>query len=163
MKQEAGKYGDTEIYQRSRMQKERIIQTLKERGCRITRQRKRLIDLIMENEYSCCKEIYYQAVQEDGSIGMATVYRMVKILEEIGAISRNNMYTISRENEQEGCPACTIELEDHTEIALSGEQWHQVVKRGLSACGYAADQNVRCVSLGTEIQKKPADNDKVFH
>ncbi len=104
MKQEAGKYGDTEIYQRSRMQKERIIQTLKERGCRITRQRKRLIDLIMENEYSCCKEIYYQAVQEDGSIGMATVYRMVKILEEIGAISRNNMYTISRENEAGGMP-----------------------------------------------------------
>ena len=60
------------------------IKELRERGYRITRQRQVLIDIILENEYSCCKEIYYKAVQKDENIGSATVYRMLKTLEEIG-------------------------------------------------------------------------------
>ena len=43
------------------MQKEAIIQKLKERGCRITKQRLMLLDIIMEEDYSCCKEIYYRS------------------------------------------------------------------------------------------------------
>jgi len=77
------------------MQKEAIIQKLKERGCRITKQRLMLLDIIMEEDYSCCKEIYYRASQLDPQIGIATIYRMVNTLEEIGAISRKNMYKIS--------------------------------------------------------------------
>ena len=73
------------------MQRERIIKELRERGYRITRQRQVLIDIILENEYSCCKEIYYKAVQKDENIGSATVYRMLKTLEEIGAIARNKL------------------------------------------------------------------------
>ena len=71
--------------------KERILAELKRNGFRITSQRKLLIDIILSDECSCCKEIYYQAVRQDPSIGIATVYRMVKTLEDIGAISRKNM------------------------------------------------------------------------
>lgn len=71
-----------------------IIQELKKNGCRITNQRKILIDIILEDECSCCKEIYYRAVKQDASIGMATVYRLVKTLEEAGLIQRKNMYRI---------------------------------------------------------------------
>mgnify|MGYP005749741469 CR=1 FL=1 len=71
-----------------------IIQELKAHGCRITTQRKILIDIILEDECCCCKEMYYQALEKDPSIGMATVYRMVKTLEEIGLIKRKNMYHI---------------------------------------------------------------------
>ena len=39
--------------------KEQIIEKLKENGCRITKQRKMLIDIILENECSSCKEIFY--------------------------------------------------------------------------------------------------------
>ena len=59
-----------------------IISELKKNGCRITSQRKLLIDVILQDECSCCKEIYYKAAKRDPSIGMATVYRMVKTLEE---------------------------------------------------------------------------------
>ena len=38
--------------------KEQIIEKLKENGCRITKQRKMLIDIILENESSSCKEIF---------------------------------------------------------------------------------------------------------
>ena len=74
--------------------KDEIIEQLKQNGCRITRQRKILIDIILENDCASCKEIFYKASQEDRKIGAATVYRMINALEEIGAISRKNMYRV---------------------------------------------------------------------
>ena len=75
-------------------QKDLIIHELKSRGCRITRQRLILLDIILQEECSSCKEIYYRASKVDDTIGTATVYRMVNTLEEIGAISRKNMYKV---------------------------------------------------------------------
>jgi Fur family ferric uptake transcriptional regulator len=66
--------------------KEQIVEKLKENGCRITKQRRMLIDIILENDCSSCKEIFYKASRADEKIGVATVYRMINALEEIGAI-----------------------------------------------------------------------------
>ena len=77
------------------MQKELVLQKLREKGCRITKQRRMLLDVILQEECASCKEIYYRAKQKDDRIGTATIYRMVNLLEEIGAISRKNMYRIS--------------------------------------------------------------------
>ena len=74
-----------------------IIEELRKNGCRITSQRQLLIDIILQDECSSCKEIYYQANKVDSSIGMATVYRLVKTLEEAGLIQRKNMYRIDYE------------------------------------------------------------------
>lgn len=76
------------------MSEENIIDRLKERGYRITRQRRLVIQSILSNDCSCCKEIYYRVSEADSSVGIATVYRMVKTLEEIGVIDRRNMYRI---------------------------------------------------------------------
>lgn len=76
-------------------QKEVILQKLKNRGCRITKQRQILLDIILVEECASCKEIYYRASKVDSSIGTATVYRMINMLEEIGAINRKNMYKVS--------------------------------------------------------------------
>lgn len=75
-------------------QKEMILQRMKERGYRITKQRMILLDVILGTECSCCKEIYFKASSLDPKIGTATVYRMINTLEEMGAISRKNMYRI---------------------------------------------------------------------
>lgn len=69
-------------------QKEEIIVKLRSRNYRITNQRKILLDIILEGEYTSCKEIYYKATKVDPAIGMATIYRMINTLEEIGVISR---------------------------------------------------------------------------
>ena len=74
-----------------------ILQELKRMGCRITSQRLILIDILLRDECGSCKEIYYQAVKQDPAIGLATVYRMVKTLEEAGLIQRRNMYRIDCE------------------------------------------------------------------
>lgn len=127
------------------MQKEVIIQKLKEQGLRITKQRLILLDIILEEDCSCCKEIYYKAAKLDKRIGMATVYRMVNTLEEIGAISRRNMYKIACSDCTDDEEACVIELEDDTVIRLSGKKWNSIISEGLSACGYTDGQAVRRV------------------
>ena len=78
-------------------QKEQIIAELQKRGKRITEQRKVLLDVILEGNWTCCKEIYYEAVKRDPSIGMATVYRMLITLEEIGVLTRTYRYSIPPE------------------------------------------------------------------
>mgnify|MGYP002988464325 CR=1 FL=1 len=85
----------TENYYRTQMQKDRIVERLKENGCRITKQRMVLMDVILSGNCSSCKEIYYKASKIDPKIGTATVYRMVNLLEEIGAISRVNLYEVT--------------------------------------------------------------------
>ena len=81
-------------YERTQMQREIVIQRLKEQGFRITKQRMVLLDIILNENCSSCKEIYYKASRIDSKIGTATVYRMINTLEEIGAINRRNMYKI---------------------------------------------------------------------
>ena len=83
------------------MRKEMIIQRLKERGCRITKQRLLLLDIILEEDCGCCKEIYYKASKKDQNIGPATVYRMINTLEEIGAITRRSTFTVNLPPEEE--------------------------------------------------------------
>lgn len=82
-------------FTRTQMQKDMVLRLLKERGCRITKQRQILLDVILQEDCTCCKEIYYKASKRDPKIGSATVYRMVNVLEEIGAINRGNMFKLS--------------------------------------------------------------------
>ena len=118
---------ETANYHRTQMQKEIVIQRLREQGCRIT------------------KEIYYRAAEVDPGIGAATVYRMVNLLEEIGAISRKNMYRIACGAVCDREKACTIELDDDTIKELSAKSWNAVVLAGLKACGYIDKQRIKSV------------------
>lgn len=77
------------------MRKELVIQKLRENGCRITKQRLILLDIIFEGDCFSCKEIYYRAVKRDSGIGTATVYRMINTLEDIGVINRRSNYEIA--------------------------------------------------------------------
>lgn len=75
-------------------QKAFILEELKNRGCRITKQRSLIIDIILSDKFSSCKEIYSEVNKRDSSIGIATVYRMINSLEDIGAIDRSNLYRL---------------------------------------------------------------------
>lgn len=108
-------------FARTQMEKETIFRKLRACGGRITAQRKMLLDIILEEECVCCKEIYYKAAKKDPAIGIATVYRMIRTLENIGAIRRNNMYEIQygeegdAEKKEHGALCLTskgMELED---------------------------------------------------
>ncbi|MGI6006330.1 MAG: transcriptional repressor [Ruminococcus sp.] len=85
---------DRDLTNRER-QKRVILEKMREKGCRITKQRMTILDVILGHECSSCKEICYYVTKEDGRIGQATVYRMLNVLEEAGVISRKNMYRVS--------------------------------------------------------------------
>ena len=133
--------------QRIQMQKEIILQKLREQGCRITKQRLMILDIILEENCSCCKEIYYKVCAKDEKIGSATVYRMMNILEDIGAISRRNIYKIECDSETEEKNVCTIQFNDNTVIKLSEEICNQVVQKGLEICGYVKEKTVKSVGI----------------
>ena len=130
-------------YEKTKMQREQILNRLREQGCRITKQRLTLLDIILEEECSCCKEIYYRASALDPKIGVATEYRMINTLESIGAISRKNMYRVACSTKG----ACTVELDDDTICHLSGQKLNEVILAGLKACGEVSGQNIRSLAL----------------
>lgn len=125
--------------------KDEIIERLKENGCRITKQRKILIDIILENDCASCKEIFYKASKEDARIGVATVYRMINALEAVGAISRKNMYRVECGDTCNDECGCEIILEDDTVLRMPKEKLDQIVRDGARRCGY--------LSGGKEISK----------
>lgn len=132
-------------YHNTELKKDTVLQRLREHGCRITKQRQILLDVILEQECSSCKEMYYRANAIDSSIGMATVYRMVNVLEEIGVFSRKNLYKVSCGM---GCSkekACVIEFEDHTSCQLSAKEWYRVISEGLKVCGYGEGKKLYSV------------------
>lgn len=135
----------SEGYERTQMQKDMIVEKLRKEGCRITKQRLMLLDIILSEECSCCKEIYYKASKLDSRIGSATVYRMINTLEEIGAISRKNMYKVACGEQCMMQNVCTIQLDDGTAVELSAKEWHKVIHSGLATCGYVANQSIQSV------------------
>ena len=144
------KKSDELKFLRTRMQKESVLKTLKDKGCRITNQRKVLLDVILDEVCTSCKEIYYKAVEIDPNIGAATVYRMVNLLEDIGAISRRNIYKISCNLDCVKENACTIELDDNMVYHLSRTEWNSVIMKGLKACGYLDNQKVNRIVIESE-------------
>lgn len=132
-------------YQRSNMQRSAIMNRLRQAGCRITKQRKIILDIILQEECTCCKEIYFLASKRDPNIGMATIYRMINLLEEIGALKRKRAYHIC--NEESPVHICSVKLDDYTSIRLDGEKLRQVIEKGMESFGYLHDRRVRSISM----------------
>ena len=128
-------------------QEQAILTILKEKGYRITNQRKLLIDIIFNEDCTCCKEIYYKAHKKDSTIGIATVYRMLNTLEEIGAIDRRNLYKYSCNGKCHDYDGCAITMENGREITLSDDELKKVLAEGLKAKGYVKNGEVEMVNL----------------
>lgn len=141
-------------------QRDLIVQQLREAGCRITKQRLVVLDIILNSDPSCVKEIYREAIKIDKNIGTATVYRMVNTLEEIGVLNRKNMYQVDctvceqhciDEDCDANCPggsclACetnmVVTLDDDTKIVLNRVDLQDILYEGLKAKGRISDQKI---------------------
>ena len=69
-----------------------IIKRLRSEGCRVTRQREQILDVILDEECATIKEIYNKSRKLDASVGFATVYRMISLLEQVGLVSRGIVF-----------------------------------------------------------------------
>lgn len=84
----------------------------------------------------------------DEKIGIATVYRIIN-MEEIGAISRRNMYKVEcPELVRKKMPAllCWMMIM----CRISPQKWKAIVEEGLQACGYLHDRKVVSISFNPE-------------
>ena len=137
-------------YTRTQMRKELILRKLKDKGFRITKQRLILLDIILSEKCTCCKEIDYRAVEQDPGIGVSTVYRLVNSLEEIGAISRSDIYKIRCDSDGERAADYTVELDDGTCRSFSEKSFNAILLAGLKAGGFVNEQKIEKVSLSSQ-------------
>ncbi len=70
-----------------------LKEKLKETGFKITPQRRAIIEILLKNdsEHLSSEEIYDLVRVDCPEIGLATVYRTMQLLDEIGAISKLNL------------------------------------------------------------------------
>lgn len=88
---------------------EELKAKLKDTGFKITPQRRAIIEILIENNNShlSSEEIYDKVRNNCPEIGLATVYRTMQLLDEIGAISKLNL--------DDGCIRYELNLTDENE------------------------------------------------
>lgn len=71
---------------------ETLKEKLKEKGCKLTPQRRSILDIIVENEgkHLSTEEIYDLVKQKCPEIGLATVYRTMQMFDEVGIVYKHN-------------------------------------------------------------------------
>ena len=134
------------------LSKDDIFARLKENGLRLTEQRKIIVDIIVNDEYSCCKEVYFLAHKKDSSIGIATVYRMLNVLEDVGAISRKNIQKTScsgRCCDMKG--GCTVVTDQSKQIILSEEDLQEALKYIMEKNGYDKVEEIKAVLINQSV------------
>lgn len=135
------------------MNKEDIISELRKSGYRITEKRKLLIDIILRNEYSCCKEIYYEANKLDSTIGIATVYRMLDTLEDIGIINKNSYFKFPEEYIDCLKCNCKVILKNKKTYNINEKTWKQAIN--IALCSVLP---IRSKDIDSVLISKPSSN-----
>ena len=89
--------------------KDDLSQLLREKGYKITEQRKAVLEIVMEHdgEHLSSQEIYELVKKKYPDVGVATVYRTLPVLEELGYVIRSTSatareYELHREGQQTG-------------------------------------------------------------
>jgi Fur family ferric uptake transcriptional regulator len=135
---------DDYYFEKPVKQKDLILAELKKQGCRITKQRNLIIDIILGYEYTSCKEIHWQVVQKDPTVGIATVYRMIKALEDIGALNRQFHYKVFYDG-MDG--ESIIILKNGGTVNLPAQKWINVIKAGLNTVCGIKDHEIEAIVM----------------
>jgi len=128
-----------------------IINEIKKRGLKITNQRKIIIDSILKNKCSSCKEIYYQVLMKDPNIGIATVYRMVRMLEEFGIIDRRKLFHISYENLFGVLADQIIMVDEEKTTELQAGEWYDTLRQNLKEIGLIDNHEISVIIKRTNL------------
>ena len=109
--------------------KKDILEKIRARGYRVTKQREILLDMILSEEWSCCKEIYYKAQERIPGIGIATVYRMINVLEELGIMEKKRILAQIQEEGEKHNRKYRVILEEGKVFEVSEETLQRLFQR----------------------------------
>lgn len=127
--------------------KDEILGLLRQKGLRVTRQRKLILDIVFAHECTCCKEIYYQAAKKDKGIGIATVYRMVNVLTDLGVFQVQVPYRVAGELVEGSTKGCQVILKGQETVELSREEWEGALIEILERKGYGKETEIERVEF----------------
>lgn len=65
-----------------------VLRKLEASGLRMTVQRRHIIEILTSSQCTSPKELWYEAKQYVPDLGIATVYRLINRLEQIGVLSK---------------------------------------------------------------------------
>lgn len=101
---------------------DQILVKLKEMGYKLTPQRKVVIDIILKHDHRHLntEEIYEQVKQTHPNIGLATVYRTLIVLDDLGIITRMNF--------DDGCIRYEMNSDDHQHHHLICKRCGRVIE-----------------------------------
>ncbi|MDD6795828.1 MAG: Fur family transcriptional regulator [Clostridiaceae bacterium] len=135
-----------------------LKENLKKKGCKLTPQRRAIVDTIVDNEgkHLTAEEIYDEVKKDCPDIGLATVYRTIIILEEIGVVSKLQLndgcsrYEIVHSDERHKhhhliCQKCNavIEVEedllDELEEKIENEYGFKILDHSVKFYGLCSD------------------------
>lgn len=91
---------------------------------------------MFEHDCICCKEIYYQALKKDKNVGIATVYRMVNALADLGVFQTNVPYRLVDPAFTGGQNGCRVVLKNQTVVEFDPNEWNDILTEALQKKGY---------------------------
>ncbi len=79
---------DNDSYQVGNLTED-TLRKLEASGLRMTVQRRHIIEILTQSECTSPKELWFEARQAVPDLGIATVYRLINRLEQIGVLSKS--------------------------------------------------------------------------
>lgn len=124
---------------------EDTLRKLEASGLRMTVQRRHIIEILTSSQCTSPKELWYEAKQFVPDLGIATVYRLINRLEQIGVISKARNLGMQRVEPKLG----TITDDKGRKIfnACTTKDLATLIKQGLIARGTIGPQNELELSL----------------
>ncbi len=128
-------------------EKDQILDRFRQKGMRITKQRRLILDIVFEHDGICCKEIYYQALKKDKNMGIATVYRMVNALADLGVFQVNAPWRLTGAAPLGGQDGCRVVLKNQTVVEFDRYEWQSLLEDALRKKGYSEAPEIERVIL----------------
>lgn len=123
---------------------EETLRRLEESGLRMTVQRRHIIDILMRSQCTSPKELWYEAKEFVPDLGIATVYRLINRLEQIGVLSKARNLGIRPLVPQLGN---LLDARGRKIRTLDGIKLSEVMRKGLIAAGIISQNNVIQLTL----------------
>lgn len=129
---------------------EDTIRKLEQSGLRMTIQRRHIIEILTSSKCTSPKELWYEAKEYVPDLGIATVYRLINRLEQIGVISKARNFGMQNVEPKLGT------LKDKTGNIIKKEGSTQelaaLIKQGLMTSGkIKAEENIKLSLVGDKI------------
>lgn len=123
---------------------EETLRKLEESGLRMTVQRRHIIDILTRSDCTSPKEVWYEAREFVPDLGIATVYRLINRLEQIGVLSKQRNLGMRPETPELG----TIKSgRGQKTLDARGTDLRELLRLGLISRGIIGHNNVIQLSL----------------